>query len=190
MGRRPTNKQTTSIGSESWLGACVAGECYTMPVRVRPYRLNTNPYTMPDLASRFIGGLRTTLLDDMTMDIHASENDSFVGTLNNLIGGGTYTIKATFTAELSNYAGMAHQNYADDMTSEGVLPTRIRLRVVAVAINGKPCKGVWLTGHDAVTLDEQKQLLSLRNQLLNKLSDAKNSEPNSPAVRDFADRLK
>ena len=135
-----------------------------------------------------MGGLRTTLLDDMTMDIHESENDSFVGELPNLINGGTYTVKATFTAELSNYAGITHQNYASEC---GVLPTRIRLRVVAIAINGKPCKGVWLTGHDAVTIDEQKQLLSLRNDLLNKLSDAKNSHtPTSSALRDFKDRLK
>lgn len=137
---------------------------------------------MSDLASQFMGGLRTTLVDDMTMDIHESENDSFVGELRNLIGGGTYTIKATFTAELSNEAGASH-------TRARRLPTRIRLRVVAIAINGKPCKGVWLTGHDAVTLDEQKQLLSLRNQLLNKLHDEKSAPPVSPAVRDFVDRL-
>lgn len=130
-----------------------------------------------------MGGLRTTLLNDMTMDIHESENDSFVGELRNLVDGGTYTIKAMFTAELSNDAG------ASNPRLEGLLPTRIRLRVVAIAINGKPCKGVWLTGHDAVTLDEQKQLLFLRNRLLNKLSDAKHSEPKSPALQDFADRL-
>lgn len=130
-----------------------------------------------------MGGLRTTLLNDMTLDGDESGNDCFVGELPNLINGGTYTIKATFTAELSNMAG------ASNTRLEGRLPTRIRLRVVAIAINGKPCKGVWLTGHDAVTLDEQKKLLSLRNQLLNKLSDCKNSD-NSPAIRDFTDRLK
>jgi len=146
---------------------------------------------MSDLASKFMGGLRTTLVDDMTMDIHESENDSFVGELRNFVNGGTYTIKATFTAELSNEAGASNTRLDGRPVQQRLrLPTRIRLRVVAIAINGKPCKGVWLTGHDAVTLDEQKQLLSLRNELLNKLHDERSAAPTSPAVRDFADRLK
>jgi len=130
-----------------------------------------------------MGGLRTTLVHDMTLDGDESENGCFVGELPNLINGGTYTVKATFTTELSN-------NKLAEGSGARCLPTRIRLRVVAIAINGKPCRDVWLTGHDAVTLDEQQELLCLRNQLLNKLSDWKHSEFNSPAIQDFADRLK